>query len=377
VVILAIVAVGAALHLARDLTMPVALAVFFAVILSPAVERLRRFAIPNSIAAAIVMLSVVAVLAILVRVTIEPARDWFERAPSVLSDVERKLRPLQQVAVRIDKVAAQAERVAGGSFQPSPDISTDNRSLLRKTPGVIVPVAGVFFLTFFLLASGPPLLARLGAGRRRSTAARHAVIIVERARRELSRFLGTITLINIGLGTVTAGIAYAFDLPTPLLWGVMAGVLNFVPYAGSATTLTVLAMVAILTHDTLGPAFGVALSYLIAATIEGQLVQPLALGRRLALSPLIVFLGLWVWGWIWGVGGLLLATPILLTIKSVSCQIMSWGPIAEFLSPSASPPITSSARAWRRARRRRRLSPRREQELAMQASESEIGSTLV
>ena len=253
----------------------------------------------------------------------------------------------------------------------------DNRGLLRKTPGVIVPVAGVFFLTFFLLASGPPLLARLGAGRRRSTAARHGVIIVERARRELSRFLGTIALINIGLGVVTAGIAYAFDLPTPLLWGVMAGVLNFVPYAGSATTLTVLTIVAILTHDTLGPAFGVALSYLIAATIEGQLVQPLALGRRLALSPLIVFLGLWVWGWIWGVGGLLLATPILLTIKSVSCQIMSWGPVAEFLSPSASPPITSSARAWRRARRRRRLSPRHEQEFAMQASESETGSTLV
>ena len=89
------------------------------------------------------------------------------------------------------------------------------------------------------------MLARLGAGRRRSNAARQTVIIVERARRELSRFLGTIALINIGLGTVTAGIAYAFDLPTPLLWGVMAGVLNFIPYAGSATTLTVLTLVAI------------------------------------------------------------------------------------------------------------------------------------
>ncbi len=378
VVILAIIAIGAALHLARDLTMPVALAVFFAVILSPAVERLRRFAIPNGVAVAIVMLTVLAAIAMLVRVTVEPARDWFERVPSVLSDVERKLRPLQQVAVRIDNVAAQAERVAGGASQAAPDISTDNRGLLRKTPGALLPVAGVFFLTFFLLASGPPLLARLGAGRRRSsTTAGHGVIIVERARRELSRFLGTIALINIGLGAVTAGIAYAFDLPTPLLWGVMAGVLNFVPYAGSATTLTVLTMVAIITHDTLGPAFGVALSYLTAATIEGQLVQPLALGRRLALSPLIVFLGLWVWGWIWGVGGLLLATPILLTIKSVSCQIMSWGPLAEFLSPSASPPITSSARAWRRARRRRRLTPRREQEVAMQATERETSSTLV
>ncbi len=372
--IVAIIATGAALHLARDLTMPVGLALFFAVILSPAVERLRRFAIPNSIAAAIVMLTVLGGLAALVRVTLEPARGWFERAPSVLSDVERKLRPLKQLAVRIDKVAAQAERMAGGTAQASPDMPSGNRGLLWKTPAIIVPVAGVFFLTFFLLASGPPLLARLGARRRRSTAARHGVIIVERARRELSRFLGTIALINIGLGIVTAGIAYAFDLPTPLLWGVLAGVLNFVPYAGSAVTLTVLTIVAIVTHDTLGPAVGVALSYLTVVTIEGQLVQPLALGRRLALSPLIVFLGLWVWGWIWGVGGMLLATPILLTIKSVSCQIISWGPLAEFLSPSASPPITASARAWRRARRRRRLTPRREQELVMQATEREASS---
>jgi predicted PurR-regulated permease PerM len=379
VVIIALIATGAALHFARDLTMPVALAFFFAVILSPAVERLRRLAIPNSIAAAMVMLVVLGAMAGLVRLTMDPARAWFERAPSVLQDLETKLRPIQQVAVRLDKVAAQAERVAGGASQSSADATMPgaNHGLLYKTPAMIVPVAGVFFLTFFLLASGPPLLARLAAGRRRSTAARNSVIIVERARRELSRFLGTIALINIGLGIVTAGIAYVFELPTPLLWGVMAGVLNFVPYAGSATTLTVLTIVAILTHDTLSPAFGVALTYLAAATIEGQLVQPLALGRRLALSPLIVFLGLWLWGWIWGVGGMLLATPILLTAKSVSCQVMSWGPVAEFLSPSASPPITSSARAWRRAYRRRRLVPRREQELALQATEREPGSTLV
>ena len=117
--ILAIIATGAALHLARDLTMPVALALFFGVILSPAVERLRRLGFPNSVAAAIVMLAVLIGLAALVRVTMDPARAWFERAPSVLSDVERKLRPLQQVAVRLDKVAAQAERVAGGPSTPS------------------------------------------------------------------------------------------------------------------------------------------------------------------------------------------------------------------------------------------------------------------
>ncbi|HZF24713.1 MAG TPA: AI-2E family transporter [Steroidobacteraceae bacterium] len=375
--VLAGIAVVAALHLGREVTMPIGLALFFAVILSPAVERLRRLGLRNGIAAAVVMLMVVGALATLIQLTKDPAQAWFARVPSVLSDVERKLRPLQQVAVRIDNVAAQAERVTGGaSPTTTPNPSSEYQGLLRKTPAILVPVVGVFFLTFFLLASGPPLLARLGTARRRTGAARHGVIVVERARRELSRFLGTIALINLGLGTVTAGIAYGFDLPTPILWGLMAAVLNFIPYAGSATTLTVLTIVAIITHDTLTPAFGVALSYLTAATIEGQLVQPLALGRRLALSPLIVFLGLWVWGWIWGVAGLLLATPILLTIKSVSCQITSWGPLAEFLSPSAAPVITSSARAWRRARRRRRV-PRSQESAALEATESEAETGLV
>ena len=119
--IIALIATGAALHFARDLTMPVALAFFFAVILSPAVERLRRLAIPNSIAAAMVMLVVLGAMAGLVRLTMDPARAWFERAPSVLQDLETKLRPIQQVAVRLDKVAAQAERVAGGASQSSAD----------------------------------------------------------------------------------------------------------------------------------------------------------------------------------------------------------------------------------------------------------------
>jgi predicted PurR-regulated permease PerM len=375
-IVLAVIAVIAALHLGREVTMPIGLALFFAVILSPAVERLRRMGLRNGIAAALVMLMVVAALATLVQFIKDPARAWFERAPSVLTDVERKLRPLQQVATRIDRVAAQAERVTGATMASTPNNTGDYQGLLRKAPSVVLPVVGVFFLTFFLLASGPPLLARVATGRRRTGSARHGVIVVESARRELSRFLGTIALINVGLGLVTTGIAYMFELPTPALWGVMAAVLNFIPYAGSATTLTVITIVAIITHETLTPAVGVALSYLTAATIEGQLVQPLALGRRLALSPLIVFLGLWVWGWIWGIAGLLLATPILVTIKAVSCQISSWGPLTEFLSPSAAPAITSSARAWRRARRRRRV-PRSTESAALAAAESESETTLV
>ena len=359
-VTLAVLGVFAVLYFAHALLMPVVLALFFAMLLSPAVEALRRRAVPGVVAAAVVMLLVAGTIAALVNATMEPAREWVERAPRVLSDVDRKVRPLRRLVVKIDEVAAQAERVTGApatsqeAVPPAP-----SRGLLWKTPAVVVPLVGVFFLTFFLLSSGPVLLVKLAEGRRRtSSSARQFIAVAEHVRRQIARYLGTIATINVGLGAATAALAWAFDLPTPLLWGVMAGVFNFIPYAGSATTLVVLTIVAILTHDSLGPALGVATAFLGLATLEGQVVQPLALGRRLALSPLIVFLGLWLWGWLWGVAGMFLATPILITIKAISCEVKSWASIAEFLGPARAPPITARAREWRRFRRRLRAPTR-------------------
>ena len=361
-VILATLAAFAAAYVAHALVMPVVLALFFAMVLSPAVEALRRFGIPGIVASALVMLLLAGGIAALVNSTMEPAREWVERMPRLLSDVDRKVRPLRRLAVKIDEVAAQAGRVTGAptAAAPQPAPAAPSTGLLWKTPAVIIPVVGVFFLTFFILSSGPALLVRLAESRRRTSSARHLITVAEHVRRQIARYLGTIATINVVLGVATAALAWAFDLPTPVLWGVMAGLFNFIPYAGAAATLVVLTIVAIVTHDTLAPAIGVAAAFLGLATLEGQVVQPLALGRRLALSPLIVFLGLWLWGWLWGVAGMFLATPILLTIKAISCEVRSWSPIAQFLGPARAPPITARAREWRRFRRRLRAQPRLE-----------------
>lgn len=350
---LATLAVFAIFYFAHALLMPVVLALFFATVLSPAVEKLRRW-MPGMVAAALVMLLVAGAIASLVNATMEPAREWVERAPRLLSDVDRKVRPLRRFAVKIDEVAAQAGRVTGGPAAAEPAPAPASRGLLWKTPAVVIPVVGVFFLTFFFLSSGPALLAKLADSRRTTTSARQLITVAEHVRRQTARYLRTIATINVGLGAATAVLAWAFELPTPVLWGVMAGLFNFIPYAGSATTLVVLAIVAIVTHDSLGPAFALAASFLGLATLEGQVIQPLALGRRLALSPLMVFLGLWLWGWLWGVAGMFLATPILLTVKAISCELRSWSAVAEFLGPARTPTIAARARAWRRFRRRLR-----------------------
>jgi predicted PurR-regulated permease PerM len=142
-------------------------------------------------------------------------------------------------------------------------------------------------------------------------------------------------LINVGLGFATAFAMMWCGMPNPFLWGTMAGLLNFIPYVGSTTTLIVLTVVAIVSFDGLGRVMAVTGSYLALATIEGQFVQPLLVGRRLRLNPMLVFLALWFGGLFWGAAGIILATPALVALKVVAENANGGQPLLNFLSPHA------------------------------------------
>ena len=146
-------------------------------------------------------------------------------------------------------------------------------------------------------------------------------------------YFATVTLINPALGVATAAAMYWLGMPNPLLWGMVAFVLNFIPYAGSAVTLALLTVVAVVSFDGLGKPLAVAGSYLVLTTIEGQIVQPILVGRRLDVSPLIVFLSLWVAGWLWGIAGVALAVPLLVTAKALGLGL---GEVAPAESAAAS-----------------------------------------
>jgi predicted PurR-regulated permease PerM len=114
---------------------------------------------------------------------------------------------------------------------------------------------------------------------------------------------------------------YWLGMPNPLLWGMVAFLLNFVPYAGSATTLVLLTVVALVSFEGLGRALAVAGCFLTLTTIEGQILQPILVGRRLDVSPLVVFLSLWFGGWLWGIAGVALAVPLLVTAKALAIGV--------------------------------------------------------
>jgi len=165
----------------------------------------------------------------------------------------------------------------------------------------------------------------------------HTLRVITAVRTELSRYYGGLAMINIGLGAATAGAMALLNMPNPLLWGAVAGVLNFIPYVGSATMLLLLLIVAFVTFSGLGHVALVGASYLALATIEGQIVQPLIIGRRLDLNPMIVFLALWFAGWFWGVAGIVMAVPALVSLKVVAAHSRRGRPLTEFLGPNGLP----------------------------------------
>jgi predicted PurR-regulated permease PerM len=214
---------------------------------------------------------------------------------------------------------------------PAPPASD---GLLAETRIALVAAVTVLILTLFLLAAGPPVLARTSAAFVGDTHASHLLRVIEAVRGEVGRYYATIALINLGMAAATFGAMMGLGMPNPLLWGVLAGVLNFIPYVGSATTLIVLAVVALVSFDGVARVLAVLGTYLALATIAGQVVQPLFVGQRLKLSPIIVFLALWFGGWFWGVAGIVLAIPSLVALKVAAEHSEHGAPLVAFLSPS-------------------------------------------
>jgi predicted PurR-regulated permease PerM len=202
-------------------------------------------------------------------------------------------------------------------------------------------MAGVLtfvIVTLFLLTGGPPMMARMTAAFADNLNASHVLNVIDKVRAEVGHFYVTTTLINVSLGVATGFAMWAWGMPTPYLWGALAAVLNFIPYAGSGATLLTITLVAVVTFDTLGHILGVAGTYVALAAIEGQIVQPLLVGRRMEVNPLLIFLGLWFGGLFWGIAGIILATPTLVALKVIAENTKSGRPMMEFLGPNDQTP---------------------------------------
>ena len=335
-------AIGLLLYFAHIAFIPVALALLIFLVLSGPVEALHCQNIPRSVGAALIMAAILGSMIALVNFMSEPAQKWFAAAPHTFRLVERKIRPFEQFMARVGELRNSAGNL-GAAPQPAQTSSAAAPApapqesspvfLLDGARNVVLSGVTILILTLFLLSGGPPMLARMTSAFASDLKSAHILAVIEKVRREVGRFYATTALINVGVGLVTGFVMMLWGMPNPFLWGTMAALLNFIPYAGATTTLIVLTIVAIISFDGLGHAIAVAGSYLGIATIEGQFVQPLLVGRRLQLNPMLVFLALWLGGCFWGVAGIILATPTLAALKVVAANAANGQQLLDFLSP--------------------------------------------
>ena len=330
------------LYFASSLFLPIVIAVVLNMLFRPLVRGLRqRAGLPDPAGAAVVILVVLGIFAFGLYEVSGPASQWVEQAPRYLRSAEAELRGLFESLESVTKGAEAVgnignEGAEAGAPTPEPQpVQVQGRSavdvLLSQTRAFLVSAAVVFFLLYFLLASGDLFLRKLVRVVPLFRQKRVAVQIARSAESDLSTYLATYTVINAVLGTVVGTILYLLGMPNPALWGVMVGLLNFVPYLGAAVGVSVVALVAFVSIEPMARALMAPLLYFIINALEGNLVTPMVLGRRLQLNPVAIFISLTFWYWIWGFAGALLATPLLVMLKVVCDNVVTLRALGEFI----------------------------------------------
>ena len=326
--VLATLAVGYTLWAAQALILPVLLAMFFALVGNPIIRTLQRIRVPRAIAALLVIALGISATVVLGRQLVEPASDWVKQVPRELRDLAPKLRDLTKPMQEANKAAENIARAAEGTTGTKKvevvrtEVNDPYKSL-TATPKIIASILAVILLTFFFMTYGDRLQRHV-LGLLPTRQKMHISLdIMQSIEREISRYVLTITVINIVVGLVFAAALYwlGVSMQEALLWGTMAALLNFAPYIGPLIGVLVMLVMGFVTFDDLWMSLAPAAIYLGLHTLEGQIITPITLGRRMALSPLMLILALMLFGWLWGIIGLLLAVPLLVCVKLVLAKI--------------------------------------------------------
>ena len=327
--VLATLGVGFTLWAAQGLLLPVLLAMFFALIGNPIIRVLQRLYVPRFISALLVLLLGLSGTVYLGTKLVAPAGEWISEVPRELRDLAPKLRDLARPVQEANEAAADIARAAGGetSGKPVEVVKTevnDPYKALIATPRMLASVLAVVLLTFFFMVYGQSLQRNaidLLPDRQQK---RVTVDILQSIEHEMSRYVLTISVINALVGLALAGALYwmgGFEADEAMLWGTMAALLNYAPYVGPLIGILVMLVMGFVNFDELWQSLVPAAIYLGLHTLEGQFITPIVLGARMALSPLILILALMVFGWLWGIIGLLLAVPLLVCCKIVLSKI--------------------------------------------------------
>ena len=345
--ILAIIASAIALYLGSRFFVPLTLGVFLAAVLYPIVVLLRRVHIPHALSAAIAVLGALAVLALAVVLLDAPIRAVRAEIPRTLMTVRGRLASLgiplpgaaparttasahPDTSARRDTTNGSTRPPSGGGDSPTSGIGQTIARAFGVTAAALFALVEILLLAFFILAAGNGWREKLFKASHPERGARVLDALIE-IRRIVLRYLLVNVLINAAQGALIAAVVWPLGFPSPVLWGVLTFIAEFIPYFGGAAMVGLLFLTGLANGRGFAQALIAPIAYLVITTLQNNLVSPKAYGTSLRLNPTAILAGVMFWGLIWGVAGLFLAVPLLAAMRIVAERSERLTPVAVFL----------------------------------------------
>lgn len=331
----------ATLYVAKDLVLPVALGIMLALTLSPLVRMISRTGLPTPAAAALVAVSTAALVVLGIVLLSGTVSSWFDDIPRISAEMKDKLQGFAQTLQAVKEASEQVENVtSGGATTPQ-----EPQKVVVQQPGLVTAavsnLAGFstsllvgLVLALFLLSSGNMFYDKIVESLPRLADKKRALRIIRDIEQRMSYYLLAITGINAALGLLIGIAMYLIGVPYPLVWGLVAFGLNYLPYLGGAVGTLGVAAFSLVSFDSLSYALVAPAVYFSLTSLEAQFITPVLLGIRMQMNTVSVFLSVIFWGWLWGIPGALIAVPILAVVKTVCDHIEGLSTFGNFLSVS-------------------------------------------
>jgi predicted PurR-regulated permease PerM len=317
-----IVALPFALRAGAEFFLPVTAALVIAVALVPMLEWLERRGIPARLSAALCMLIFLTLAIFAIGSIVLPAIDWIALIPERIGKVTKALQPLLDLYKSFDRFT---ERIVSQiSVAPAPGrtvtIETPNSVsalLATSAPHLLIQLFFALLVIFFFLSGWTAMRKRTIVSRGSFEGALTTARVIQQVVDSTSTYLGTITIINVTLGALTALVLWQLGMTSPIMWGGIVAVLNYIPYLGPIASALLLFFGGLMVFPDAWAALLPPMVFIGFHLIEANLITPMIVGERLEINPLAILISLSFWSWVWGTTGALLAVPLLIIIKQV------------------------------------------------------------
>ena len=318
-----VVALPFALRAGAEFFMPVTAALVIAIALVPLLEWFERRGIPSKAAAGLCLVIVLLIAIFAIGSIVFPASDWVARIPSQIPKVRSALEPVFDLYKNLDRfiarIANQIE-INHASHARTVTIEQPNSVmglLATSAPHLLIQLFFSLLVIFFFLAGWTTMRKRTIVSRGSFEGALTTARVIQQVVDATSTYLGTITLINVGLGALTATVLWWLGMPSPIMWGGIVAVANYIPYLGPIASALLLFLGGLMTFPDIWGALLPPAVFISFHLVEANFFTPMVVGHRLTISPLSILVSLSFWAWVWGTTGALLAVPLLIIMKTV------------------------------------------------------------